>query len=617
MERRLAAILAADIAGYSRLVGIDEEGTLRAQRAHRTELIEPLLEKYGGRVANTAGDSLLIEFPSAVEAVRFAVAMQEGMSARNSSGPEERRIQYRVGINVGDVVAEGEDLLGDGVNIAARLEALAAPGEIVLSRTARDQVRDRLEYTLADLGEFSVKNIVRPVRAFQIVRNGENLRPVAFRGKRNWRLLIAAATVLIVVVAGWLYFSRTDVVAANPSRMAFPLPEKPSLAVQPFESMSGDQSGDEDYFIDGLSEDVITELSKLPEIFVISRRASFSFKDKDADINEIAERLGVRYILTGSVRRDEGRFRINAQLTDALRGRHIWAERYDRPLEDMFKVQSDLAEKIVTALDVKLVSGALGQQRRNTTQNPEAYDLLVRGIREARQVTQEGVAIGRRLFEQALEIDPGYVRAKSWLARTYLWEARYGWGLTRKEAIAKAEEVLGDSEGHYAVRAVIHLLREEYDAALQARESAAAEFPNSADAQARLGQQLLLMGRPEEAIERFQAAMRLSPVYPIWYLGRLGDAYRLAGRPDEAIAAFKGVLERKPNDVIHGRIRLVATLMSIGKTASAKSEASRIIELKPSFNVSSYMKTRLYQHQKIREALKEALLAAGLPLNGM
>ena len=613
MERRLAAIFAADIAGFSRLVGLDEEGTLAAQRLLRTELIDPLLQKFGGRLANTAGDSMLAEFPSAVEAIRCAIAVQQGMDERTEGVPRDKRIQYRIGINVGDIVSDADsgDLLGDGVNIAARLEGLAPAGGIVVSRAARDQVRDRIDIELADLGEINVKNIARPIRAFQVLRGGES--PIQFAKPRSrlWRPLAAVAVAFALVSGGWFYFTRTDVEAADTARMAFPLPDKPSLAVLPFVNLA--DVADEDYFVDGLSEDVITELSKVSEIFVIAHRASYSYKDSSADLHEIAEKLGVRYILTGSVRKREDRIRVTAQLTDALSGRHVWADSYDRPLHDLFKVQADLATQIVTAMDVKLVSGALGRQRRGATENPEAYDLLVRGIREARRVTKESNAIGRQLFERALALDPDYKRARSWLATTYLWEGRYGWGLSRSEAIVIAEEVLGESDGHDSVRAVIHLLRGEYEAALRSREAAVTEFPNSADAQARLGQQLLLMGRPEEAIEHFQAAMRLSPVYPIWYLGRLGDAYRLAGRPDEAIAAFRGVLERKPDDIIHGRIRLVATLIDIDEIVEAQAEAARILEIKPSFTVTSYMKTRLYQDQGVHKDLRSALVAAGLP----
>lgn len=617
MERRLTTIVAADIVGFSRLVGLDEEGTLAAQRAHRAEIIDPLLARHKGRLANTAGDSLLIEFPSAVEAVRFALAMQEGVEGRNSVVPEERRLRYRVGINLGDVVPEGDDLLGDGVNVAARLEALAPPGGIVISRTARDQVRDRVDAKLTDLGEVNVKNIARPVRAFQVLREGEAaMAPPKGVGKPRVAgpaLIALIAAVLVVLLAGgWWYARSPDIAPADPERMAFPLPEVPSIAILPFENMSGEPG--EEYFADGLTEDIITDLSRLPDIFVISRRSSFAYKDKVADLAGVAEELGVRYVLEGSARKADDRIRINVRLLDALSGRNVWGERYDRPLDDLLDVQTELSRRIVAAMDAKLVSGAMALQRREGTDKPDAFDLLIRGIREARRSTRESNTVARGMFERALSLDPGYADAKVWLARTYVWAARYGWTDDREAAIRKAEELIEGADGAgQSVMAVIHTMRKDYEAALRAREAAVAASPNSADAHARLGLTLIQIGRPEDAIPRFATAMRLSPVYPNWYLGRLGDAYRLTGRTEEAIDAFRTILARSPKDILHGRVRLVVTLMEAGQPKEARKEAEEILRINPRFTVDRYISSRLYRDPAIIEDMRSALLRAGLP----
>ncbi len=356
MDRRLAAIVAADVAGFSRLVGTDEEGTLAELRAHRAELIDPLLAQHNGRVANTAGDSLLIEFPSAVDAVRCAIALQDGMRARSSDVAEDRRIEYRIGVNVGDVVPDGEDLLGEGVNVAARLEGLAPPGGIVLSRSARDQVRDRMELNLADLGEVEAKNITRPVRAFQVLRDGEvPVQPVD--PGRRWALWRFAAAAAALLVAAWTWWQWIDpeISPADPANMAFALPDKPSIAVLAFDNLSGDP--DQEFVSDGISEDITSALARIPQLFVIARNSAFSYKGMPVKIQRIAEELGVRYVLEGSVQRDGDRLRVTALLIDAVQGHHLWSERYDRDITDLFAVKDEITREIASNLNVKLALG--------------------------------------------------------------------------------------------------------------------------------------------------------------------------------------------------------------------------------------------------------------------
>lgn len=358
MQRRLTTIVAADVAEYSRLIGLDEEGTLAALRGHREALIDPLLEQYGGRVANTAGDSLLIEFPSAVEAVRCAIAVQEGMVERNANIPEDQRIEFRVGINVGDVVDQDGDLLGDGVNIAARLEAQAPPGGIVLSRSVRDQVRDRMDLDLADLGEIEVKNIARPVRAFQVVGDGEIARSLpSGRSLRRVSWYVAALVLVVAGAAGWWRFGAENEPAEIDPILA--LPTGPKIVVLPFDNLSGDP--DQDYFVDGLVEDLTTRLTEHGYLYVIARNSAFKYKGKSPDVRDVGVDLGVDYVVEGSVRRSGDRIRVNAQLLDAHDGTHIWARTYDRDFDvaGLFGIQDELTTPISRA--VGEVKGAISQ----------------------------------------------------------------------------------------------------------------------------------------------------------------------------------------------------------------------------------------------------------------
>ncbi len=380
--RRLTTIVAADVESYSRLIAADEEGTLAAIRAHRNELIEPKITQYRGRIANTAGDSLLIEFPSAVEAVRCVMEVQGAMAERNQSTPVDRRILFRVGINIGDVIEQDGDLLGDGVNVAARLEGLSEPGGFCLSRAARDQVRDRMDIALEDLGEIQVKNMARPVRVFKFLQQGTSrggTLEIQSKGARRWLAGLGLAAILMVVGGGFFWFdgvwSSAPTTPAPTISNAAARDGKPSIAVLPFDNLSTDK--EQEYFADGMSEDIITDLSKISGLVVIARNSSFQFKGQKFDIKDVARKLGVRYILEGSVRRGGDTIRINVQLIDGETGAHLWADRYDGAMRDIFSLQDKVTAKIVSALAVTLTAGDKARTAGRETESVAAHDAFL------------------------------------------------------------------------------------------------------------------------------------------------------------------------------------------------------------------------------------------------
>ena len=383
VQRRLAAILAVDVVGYSRLMGDDEAGTLAALKAHRREFITPKTAEHGGRIVKLMGDGALVEFASVVDAVECAVALQHGLSERNADTPEDRRIVFRIGVNLGDVIIDGDDIYGDGVNVAARLEGLAQPGTICISRTVFDHVKGKVELGFEDLGEHRVKNITDPVHAYRVLTGPDDAGKLIGRAKPKpppWkRPAIATGFAILVAIAGmgiWLRASSPAIEQASVAEMAFPLPDKPSIAVLPFANMSDDP--DQEYFAQGITDDLITDLSNVSGLFVISRNSTFGYKDKAVKIRQVAEELGVRYVLEGSVRRVGDEVRINAQLIDALTGGHVWADRYDRNLEDIFAIQDEVVDEVVSALSVELESGEQNRLNRTYALSPESYDLFLR-----------------------------------------------------------------------------------------------------------------------------------------------------------------------------------------------------------------------------------------------
>ena len=621
--RRLSAILSIDVVGYSRLMGRDEAGTLAALKAHRAELIDPKAAQYGGQTIKLMGDGALMEFASVVDAVRFAVEVQCAMRDRSADVAEDQRIEFRIGINIGDVIAEDGDIHGDGVNVAARLEGLAQPGGICIRRNVRNQVRDKLALDFEDLGEVEVKNIERPIRAFHVVLN-EKAAALATAvvvpppDKRSrWRQVAAAAALSLIVIAGvaWWQPWAPDFEPASVEKMAYPLPDRPSIAVLPFDNLSGDP--EQDYFADGIAENVITELSRFRNLFVIARNSTVTYKGGAVKVREVSEELGVQYILKGSVQRANERVRISAQLIDAITGRHLWAERYDRDLDDLFAVQDDVTRQIVATLATEggLLADAWQKRTvRKRTESLKAYDLDLRGWEAYGLWTKEDFARAKDLFEKAIAADPDYARPYANLALTLVWEVYSKWAteesLNRavelaKEAIARDD---GEAWGHWALGAA-YLKLGRYEQAVAEYEKALELNPNDADVLAETSFHLAWVGRAEEGIDNVKTAMRLNPRHPDWYLWGLGVAYYDARRYEEAAATLAN--RKSPN--LKSNLYLAAAYAQLGRQVEAQATVQKILLENPESSIKLWGRAQPYQHEADLNHYIQGLRKAGLP----
>jgi len=584
MERKLTAILAADVQGYSRLMGTDEEGTLRMLTAYR-EVTDALIQQYRGRIVGTAGDSILAEFASAVDAVQCAVAIQQALKEKNAALPPERQMAFRIGINVGDVIVEGPQIYGDGVNIAARLEALAEGGGICLSGTVYDQVETKLPLGYESLGEQAVKNIAKPVRVYRVVEPG----------------ITATAQ------------GRGDATAFRPTS-TLPLPDKPSIIVLPFVNLSNDS--EQEYFSDGLTEDITTDLSQLSSLFVISRNSAFTYKGKTTKVQDISREMGVRYVLEGSVRKAGERVRITAQLIDATTDHHLWAARYDRPLTDIFAVQDEIVRKIVTTLKLQVSLWEQGVQVRKTTANLDAYDAWLRGQEYFWRFTPEANAQARQLFEQAIVLDPQYAAASTSLAATY-W--RDWWqGTPDPQALdhalawaQKALELDASLASAHIILAQVYVWQKQHERAIAEGRRAIALDPNDATAYQALGDILSHAGQPEEALEMREKSMRLNPQYPPIYLNNLGYTYFLLRRYEEAIDALKQSLSLNPHlGVAH--VNLAVVYAEAGLEKEAQAEGAEILRCSPDFTLEVARRRLPFKEPVQAERYLGALRKAGL-----
>ena len=627
-ERRLAAIVQADVVGYSRLIGLDEEGTLDRLRAHRAEWIDPKISEHGGRIVKTMGDGLLLEFPSVVNATRCAVDIQSGMTDRNFGSGDDQRIDFRIGIHLGDVVVEDDDIYGDGVNVAARLEGLADPGGICLSRAARDQVLDRLDVPLQDLGEIEVKNIARPVQVFRAVLDG-NVAPASKKLSTRSYLFGTAALIAIVIAFYsydiWFGNVLTDVEPATIERMAHALPEKPSVAVLPFDNISSDK--EQDYFADGMVEDLITDLSKVSGLFVISRNSTFTYKGRAVKVQQVAEELGVRYVVEGSVRRAGDKIRINVQVIDALSGHHVWADRYDGAMADVFDLQDKITAKIVAALAVTLVPGEAKIARG--TSNPAAYDAVLRGwnyLRIARN-DPKNYPLAREQFETALGLDKDYNRAHLSLAATWWWSSRLGEYLvmgvtTFPEGLAEAKSYLKAAMksptplGH-RIQSEMYRMARRYDEAIEEAERAVALDQNNTEGYKALASAQIRAGRLNEGVRSLKTADRLDPesLQPNWFYH--GVANLLLGNNGEAARYLELAVAAKPNLPFYYKY-LIAAYGHLDKAAEAKAAIQKMNKLRVANGWRPMtLEEALIQDRFKRDTDKQTLLRglkkAGLP----
>lgn len=580
IERRLAAILAADVAGYSRLMGADEEGTLTRLKALQRDVIDAGIADHRGRLVKTTGDGVLVEFPSVVEAVRCAIAMQQTLCDRNAPLPPEQRIEFRIGINVGDIIIDAGDIHGDGVNVAARLEALSDPGGICVSAAVRDQVYDKVAFDFEDIGLREVKNIARPVHAYKIairadgVRSKKGARPPVRLGIagtfRRRRAQVGVVAVLVLVFAGgllaWDHLS--------PRRSSDESAIRASVAVLPFANLSEDQ---QDYFSDGLTDGVLTSLTRFPELFVIARNSTFTFKGKVVDVGEVGRSLGVRYVVEGTVQKTADRVRVTAQLIDAETGGHLWADRFDRPLMDILAVQDDITERIVTTLVRSIERSAVSAMRHRPLESLDAYELYLRGREVLRSGTKADVLEARTLFERALEGDPNFAPAHAGIAFVEYTAISLRWDPEhREEMLAKAlthakraieidptHSLANQDMGNLSIRS------HNYDEAVAWGQKAVQLNPSDAESLATLANIYSFVGRASEAIPLIEHAIRLDPFHPPRYDQYLGRAYLLAGRYEDAVLPLRTCIERVP-DRSNCPLYLAAVLGQLGRIEEAR-----------------------------------------------
>jgi TolB-like protein/class 3 adenylate cyclase/Flp pilus assembly protein TadD len=584
VKRKLTAILSADVKGYSRLMGEDEEETTRTLNTYR-EVMTRLIQHHHGRVVDATGDNILAEFASVVDGVRCAVEIQKELKTRNEELPENRRMGFRIGINLGDVIEEEGKLFGDGVNIAARLESLSESGGICISGTAFDQVRNKLALGYGYLGEQGVKNIALPIRVYKVLMEPEAAGKVIGEKKAKpgqWKSvaigLLVTAIVVVAAVGIWKLYapSAPQPEVASKEKMAFPLPDKPSIAVLPFANMGGDP--EQAYFADGMTEDLITDLSKIAGLFVIARNSTFVYKGKTTDIREVAKTLGVRYVLEGSVRRSGAEVRVNAQLIDTTTGGHVWADRYDGDLKNIFAFQDKATRNVVTALAVELTKDDRERVARRGTGNAQAYDVFLKGWQHYLRQTPEDFRAAIVHFKKAVELDPKYGRAYAALAATYweastrFWDVVLGFSRTH-EARFQAEQFLAKAMRDptplaHQVASGMLLHKKQHDEAIAEAKRAIASDPNDADGYVALANALSFTGRANDALEQVERAIRLNPHYPPYYLYQLGLAGFGMKRLDKAATSLERALTLNRDDYWSQRL-LLATYGLLGRRADA------------------------------------------------
>jgi adenylate cyclase len=620
-KRKLTAILSADVEGYSRLMGEDDEATVRTITGYR-KVINKVVQKYRGRVVDSPGDNILAEFASVMDAVSSAVEIQQELKTKNAELPEDRKMEFRIGVNLGDVIHEEDRIYGDGVNVAARVESLAEAGGVCVSGTVFDQIESKLPLGYEYLGEQSVKNISKPVRVYKALMDPEAVGKVIgekrVEPKRGKRIALAVAIVLLLAVGGLLIWRTASppIEVASVEKMVFPLPDKPSIAVLPFDNLSDDPK--QEYFSDGLTEQIITNLSKLPSLFVIARNSTFTYKGKPVKVKQVSEELGVRYVLEGSVQKSGDRVRITFQLVDAITGHHLWAERYDRELGDVFALQDEITMKVLTALQVKLTGGEQVRIAARNTDNINAYLKFMQAAHHLRKTHQEGNIMARKLGEEAIALDPNFSNPYKLLAWTHLEDVWFGWSKSPRESFKKAVELAEqslalDNTNANTVALVGHLsvMKRQHEKAIVEGERSIALEPNSANSYMLLATTLRFSGRAAEAIPLLKKAIRLEPYTPATFYYQLGMAYNFTGQYDEAIAVLKKALKRTPDHLL-SLLGLTIAYSLADRMEEARATAAEVLRVNPKLSVAYLEKKAPYKYKADLELSMGAMRKAGL-----
>ena len=620
VTRKLRAILSADVKGYSLLMADDEASTVRTLKSYR-KVMSAQIVRHKGRVVDAPGDNLLAEFASVVDAVQCAVEIQKILKEKNDALPLNKRLEFRIGVNIGDVIQDGDSLYGEGVNIAARIEGLADPSGVCISRNAYDHISNKLNYGYEYLGEHSVKNIDRPVRVYKVLMAeedagkliGEKSSPA--RKKWPWLAVATVAFLIGVIVWQFSYEKLPPIEAASVENMAYPLPDKPSIAVLPFDNLSGDP--EQNNFCDGLTIEIISSLSKTDQLFVIAGESSFAYKDKQVKVNQIAEELSVRYILKGSTRLSEDKVRINTQLIDAVSGHHLWTERYDRDLKDIFALQDEITLNVVTSLQIELTEG---EQARMWSKHID-FDVYLKMVEALSLWREDSIEshmrhgqIGKEIIKIAPESGVGY-SILSW----HHWWLALTLGQSPKENLAKAFELAQkalsiqeyDAWGH-ALLGSIYMAMRQHEKAIAAGKRSIELQPNGAMVHGLLGFTLLFAGQPDEAIGYLNKGIRLNPFPASWYFQHLGSCYLLKGQYEKALTLYKQALLRSP-DTFTIHLLLAAIYAVLERQDEAEAAAKKVLELYPSFSIERFSTGLPFKNQADLKILVDALRKAGLP----
>jgi adenylate cyclase len=618
-KRKLTTIFSADVVGYSRLMEDNEEATIQTLNTYRNSM-STLIEQHRGRVVDMTGDNLMAEFSSVVDAVKCAVETQKEISKQNAVLPENRGMLFRIGVNLGDIVEEGDRIYGDGVNIAARLEGLSEGGGICISGTAYDQLKNKLELGYEYLGEHRVKNIESPVRVYKVLMEPEAVGKIIGekRKTKSW-MTVTIAVVILIGLAGWsLYIQQTKrMEPASVEKMAFALPAKPSIAVMPFLNMTADPK--QEFFADGLNEGIITALAKVPQLFVIGRDSTFSYKGKSVKANQVSEELGVQYVLEGSVQKGGDSVRITAQLIDAIKGHHLWAERYDRQLKDVFSVQDEITKKIITACHVQLTHGEWGRIASKGTENLDAYLKSQEAAWCADQDTRESLERGKMLSEEAIVLDPKFAHAYHVLGVLHMLEALSGFSKNPRDslelAIKMQRKAIELDESFAMARAVMGfnlLMLRNYDEAISEAENAYQLMPGSSSVLYWYGTVLTNFGKAQEAVPILQKVLRLEPKPMNSRLRSLSAALRDSGQYEKAIAWLKKAIQKEPDSIVSYLI-LTSTYVYSGQEKEARAAAKEILRINPKFSIKQLMRANPQRDTAARERFVNALKQAGLP----